>query len=199
VRLFVAVWPPEAVVEMLRGVDRPDLPQLRWTTEQQWHVTLRFLGEVDAPDPVANALRAVPDVLQARHARHVPSDNDNDNDNDNDGDGGVRAGLGPATAWFPGRQVLQVPVTGLDALAQAVADATAPWAAHADDRRFSGHITVARTRGRARGPVSLAGTSLAATWPVGSFELVASVLGRGGARYETLDSVSLVGAGSTDG
>jgi len=200
VRLFVAVWPPDSVVEMLRGIDRHDLPQLRWTTEQQWHVTLRFLGEVDAPDPVADALRAVPDTLHARHA-HSDSDSDGDGDDDDggDADGGVRAALGPATAWFPGRQVLQVPVTGLDALAQAVADATAPWAAHADDRRFSGHITVARTRGRARGPVSLAGTSLAATWPVGSFELVASVLGRGGARYETLDSVSLVGAGSTDG
>jgi 2'-5' RNA ligase len=141
-------------------------------------VTLRFLGEVDDPAPVARALRAVPQVRR-----------------DSDG---VRAALGPATAWFPGRQVLQVPVTGLDGLAQAVATATAPWDAHADDARFSGHITVARTRGRTRGPVRLAGTPLAVAWPVRSFELVASFLGRGGSRYETLDTVSLVGARSTE-
>ena len=49
VRLFVAVWPPESVVEMLLGLDRPEGPELRWTTEPQWHVTLRFLGEVETP------------------------------------------------------------------------------------------------------------------------------------------------------
>jgi 2'-5' RNA ligase len=175
VRVFVAVWPPESVVEMLLGLDRPAVAQLRWTTEPQWHVTLRFLGEVEDPEPVARALRDLPDILRRRSVHDL------------------RAALGPTTAWFPGRQVLQVPVGGLDALAQAVQEVTAPWAGHVEDRRFSGHLTLARARGRARGPASLAGASLAATWRVRSFELVSSILGGGGSRYDTLDTVELPG------
>jgi len=172
VRLFVAVWPPESVVEMLLGIDRPDVVDLRWTTEPQWHVTLRFLGEVDDPGPVVEALRVVPEVVRG-------------------GGTGVRAALGPTSAWFPGRQVLQVPVRGLEALADAVLDATAPWGEGGDDHRFSGHLTLARVRGRARGPASLAGASVAATWQVRAFELVSSELGRGGARYRTVSTVPL--------
>jgi 2'-5' RNA ligase len=173
VRLFVAVWPPESVIELVLGIDRPDVRGLRWTSEPQWHVTVRFLGDVEEPDPVADALRAVPERLRAL------------------GGAEVRAALGPTTAWFPGRQVLQVPVAGLDALAGEVAAVTAPWGDPADDRRFSGHLTLARARGRAPGPASLAGASLAATWRVRAFELVSSVLGQGGSRYETLATVAL--------
>ncbi len=173
VRLFVAVRPPESVVEMLLGMERPDFTQLRWTTEEQWHVTLRFLGEVDDPGPVVRALRGVPDTLLAHGVLEV------------------RAVLGPTTAWFPGRVVLQVPVAGLDALAHAVMEATAPWTARADDHSFSGHLTLARTRGRARGPASLAGASLAVAWRVRAFELVSSVLEHRGPRYETVDTVPI--------
>ena len=158
---------------MLLGIDRPDVVDLRWTTGLQWHVTLRFLGEVDDPGPVVEALRLVPETVPAAGAT------------------GVRAVLGPTTASFPGRQVLQVPVGGLDALAGAVHEATAPWGAGGDDHRFSGHLTLARARGRARGPASLAGASVAATWQVRAFELVSSELGRGEARYHTVSTVPL--------
>ena len=94
----------------------------------------------------------------------------------------VRAALGPTTAWFPGRQVLQVPVTGLDVLAGEVGAVTSAWG-EPDDRRFSGHLTLARASRRGPGPASLAGVSLAATWRVRrAFELVSSVLGTGGSR-----------------
>ncbi len=175
-RLFVAVSPPEDVVELLRGIERPDVPGVRWTTEQQWHVTLRFIGEVDAAEPVADALRFIPETLAAAGVRDV------------------RATLGPLVAWFPGRQVLHVPVSGLDVLAQAVIDATAPWGRPPEDRPFSGHVTLARTRGRARGPAGLAGASLDAVWRVEAVALVSSVLGARGSRYETLAAVALPGA-----
>jgi len=64
--------------------------------------------------------------------------------------------LGAATAWFRGRQILHVPVTGLDALARAVADATVAWGEGADDPLFSGHLTLARVRRRQTGPANLA-------------------------------------------
>ncbi len=171
VRLFVAVWPPESVLELLLGIDRPDVKGVRWTSEPQWHVTVRFLGEVEDPAPVADALRAVPGRLRAGGGTEV------------------RAVLGPTTAWFPGRQVLQVPVAGLDVLAGEVGAVTSAWG-EPDDRRFSGHVTLARAR-RQPGPASLAGASLAATWRVRAFELVSSDLGAGGARYETLATVAL--------
>ena len=99
----------------MSDLPRPDLASLRWTTEDQWHITLRFLGEVEAPAAVADALREVPETL-----RQAEIDD-------------VEAVLGAATAWFRGRQILHVPVTGLEALARAVATATAPWGEGTDD------------------------------------------------------------------
>jgi 2'-5' RNA ligase len=181
VRLFVAVSLPEHVVELVRGIDRPDVRGLRWTTEQQWHVTLRFLGQVEAAEPVEEALGLVPDALASA------------------GGTDVRAVLGPRVAWFPGRQVLYVPVSGLDSLAQAVGDATAPWGQRAEDRPFSGHLTLARARGRARPPARLAGAALGAQWRVEAFVLMSSVLGRGGAHYERLATVALTASSSGPG
>jgi 2'-5' RNA ligase len=98
--------------------------------------------------------------------------------------------LGPASAWFDGRRVLQVPVGGLDHLAVAVADATAPWG-EASAAPFVGHLTLARVRGRGRGARWLAGSPLEASWPVERFELMSSQLGPEGARYETQGTVRI--------
>ena len=140
-------------------------------------MTLRFLGEVDAPGPVADALRRVPEALAAA------------------GVGEVRATLGPRVAWFPGRQVLQVPVSGLDALAQAVVDATARWGRPPEDRPFSGHLTLARARGRARGPAGLAGRAARRRMAGGGRSRWCRRCSvRRGSRYETLATVALPGA-----
>src|SRR4030095_14558559 len=57
-RLFVAVWPPPAVVGVLSELERPEAPGLRWSVPEQWMVKLRPLGHVDprgggAPPPGA--------------------------------------------------------------------------------------------------------------------------------------------------
>jgi RNA 2',3'-cyclic 3'-phosphodiesterase len=95
VRLFVAVWPPPAVVSLLDSLDRPHRKEVRWTTPDQWHVTLRFLGEAD-PDEVATALRP---ALAGLGARDVV--------------------LGPVTRRLSS-SVLVVPVSGLDDVAAAL-------------------------------------------------------------------------------
>jgi 2'-5' RNA ligase len=172
-RLFVAVDPPEPVVGLLRSLARPGLAVLRWTEPAQWHVTLRFLGQVDDPAAVVAALAGI---------------------TDRPGGGAVEARLGPATAWFPGGRVLQVPVDGLDGLARAVHDVTAPWGP-ADESAFAGHLTLARTRGRAGGPGALAGTPVAARFAVTEVVLYASRPGSGGSIYEALVTVPL---GSAD-
>ena len=69
-RLFVAVVPPDDVLEAVAALPRPQEPGVRWTRPDTWHVTLRFLGdrvdEATASRALAG-LRAAPgvEVLQA--------------------------------------------------------------------------------------------------------------------------------------
>ncbi|GAM00652.1 RNA 2',3'-cyclic phosphodiesterase [Sphingomonas parapaucimobilis] len=60
VRLFVALRPPPAIRDLL--ADAMDgVPQARWQDDDQLHLTLRFIGEVDRPvaEDIAAALGQV--------------------------------------------------------------------------------------------------------------------------------------------
>lgn len=160
-RLFVAVWPPDGVLDLLAALDRPEAKGLRWTRRDQWHVTLRFLGPVPDAAPVADALGQL----------ELPA---------------VDAALGPEVDRF-GRRILHVPVAGLDAIAAGVVGATAALGRPPDDRPFSGHITLARVAERARVDLRpLTGSAIEATWRVDVICLVESRLSPSGARYEVL-------------
>jgi 2'-5' RNA ligase len=156
VRLFVAVRPPEGVLDAIASLPRPAIDGTRWTTRDQWHVTLRFYGEVDDPEVIVDALRPV----TLPHAT---------------------VSLGPRAAML-GRGVVQLPAHGLDDVAACIRAATATIGAPDPHRRFRGHLTLARTKGR----VDLRALALACEWQAGEVELLRSHLGRGGARYETL-------------
>ena len=59
-RLFVAIRPPEPIRDLL--IDAMDeSPTLRWVGDDQLHLTLRFIGEVERPlaNDVADALGRV--------------------------------------------------------------------------------------------------------------------------------------------
>ena len=56
-RLFVAVWPSEPAREHVRSLARDGWVNVRWTPEDNWHVTLAFLGEAEIDD-VAHRLDA---------------------------------------------------------------------------------------------------------------------------------------------
>ena len=59
-RLIIAIRPPEQVIDLL--IDAMDeSPELRWVGDEQLHLTLRFVGEVDRPlgDDLAAALGKV--------------------------------------------------------------------------------------------------------------------------------------------
>ena len=172
-RLFVTVSPPEEVLALVEALPRPNLATLRWTTPDQWHVTLRFLGEVERWEPVAKALRQVPATLREA------------------GVGELEAVLGPAVAWFSGRRVLQVPVAGIELLAAHVWSASAKWGASLEPGPYTGHLTLARVRGQDRGPASLSGTPIRAAWRVEKVELMCSTLGSGVAHYDVLEAVPL--------
>jgi 2'-5' RNA ligase len=54
-RLFVAIRPPEDVRDLLIDA-MDDSPALRWVGDEQLHLTLRFIGEVERP--IANEIAA---------------------------------------------------------------------------------------------------------------------------------------------
>ena len=121
-RLFVATWPPPAVVEALRSIERPEQPDLRFTTEDQWHVTLRFLGNVADDDvaAVAAALEAVGSCAAVE---------------------AVRAAGAAAARTDRGRARRRRSRAGGRRRARPSVGS-----ASSGDRRFHGHLTIARMR-----------------------------------------------------
>lgn len=159
-RVFVAVRPSPAAAEALGSLPRPAEPGVRWVAPEQWHVTLRFLGDAD-PDEVAAALRAV----------ELPR---------------ATAVLGPRVARL-GRSAVVVPVSGLDGLGAVVTAATGGIGRPPDPRGLRGHLTLARLRGRAA--CGVAGAPIRAAFDVGEVEVVGSVLRAEGPTHEVLHRI----------
>jgi 2'-5' RNA ligase len=123
-RLFVAVWPPAAVVDELAPLAQ-GRPGVRPVAARHLHVTLRFLGDADA-----GAVGARLDAVTFEAATAV---------------------LGPAVRRL-GQGALVVPVRGLDTLAAAVIEATSDIGEPAGP--FRGHLTLGRfRRGTRRDPL----------------------------------------------
>ena len=59
-RLFVAIRPPEHIRDLLIDA-MDDSPELRWVPDDNLHLTLRFIGEVERPlaEDIAAALQCV--------------------------------------------------------------------------------------------------------------------------------------------
>jgi 2'-5' RNA ligase len=163
VRLFVAVEVPDAVRDAVAAIERPAGDDVRWTEPSAWHVTLRFLGEVEEPAGVEGAGAALASVS-----------------------GPAAVAVAGPTPRRLGPTAVVLAVEGLDEVAAAVAGAFAGLPG-AEVRRFAGHLTIGRLRRPGRWPA--AGVGALATgvrWPVGEIALVRSHLGRGPARYEVL-------------
>lgn len=135
-RLFVALTPPDEVVDALRtaiaGLRElaPELAaQLRWTRPEQWHLTLAFLGEVG--DEVVGELAR---RLDRAAARCPP----------------LSLALGGAGRF--GNRVLWTGVQGdrdrLRRLAGSAAAAARRARLPVEDRPHRPHLTVARASGQ---------------------------------------------------
>ncbi len=158
-RLFIAVWPPEDVVAELMALHRKDQRGVRFVSPDNWHITLRFLGEAD-PQRVIDAIDGA-SLLRAF------------------------ARLGPAVDVLAER-ALVIPATGLDDLAASVTELTAH-IGKPTRKRFFGHLTLARVKPHAAMPHTL-GTYVTAEFEVDEIALVQSRLDPAGARYETLET-----------
>ncbi len=154
----MCLWPPEHAVEALESLHRKDQVGARFVPPENWHVTLRFLGDAD-PNEVAAALGRA----SFRRA-------------------GIE--LGPAVD-VGGRRTLFVPVAGADDLAAETVRVTRALGTEPIRPRFLGHVTIARLKKGANMPRAL-GELVSATWTATDVALVESTLHPDGARYETL-------------
>lgn len=174
VRCFVAVLLGDALRgELAHAVQgwktRPDLEGLRWTDPAGWHVTLAFLGSVDA-DAVDRIGESVARVAATGQAVELETG----------GVGGFPSTRHARVAWYgvtdPDRALAELAVRVRGALGL---DSAAP---------FRPHLTLGRAR---RAPVDLSKWRDEAGAPSGildvaSVELMRTHLGRGPARYETI-------------
>ena len=110
-----------------RRSHREPRPDVRYTTRDQWHVTLRFLGNADI-DEASAALQRV----------DAPA---------------VEVSMGPRVERL-GRTVAMVPCAGLDGVAAAVWEATAGMDHPLEARPFLGHLTIARMKNARRCPAT---------------------------------------------
>lgn len=178
-RCFVAIPIGEALREGLRqAVDgwraREDLAGLRWADPDAWHVTLAFLGSIDAAS-VPGVVERLATVAEAHPATRSTTD----------GLGGFPAAARARVAWY-----------GIDdaqgRLARLAADVAVALGLDAS-RPLRPHLTLARAR---REPVDLRPWLASASAPTGvlaadRIELVRSHLGGGPVRYETLAAITL--------
>ncbi len=179
-RLFVAIRPPEAIRDLL--VDAMDATaDFRWQSDEQLHVTLRFIGEVDRP--IANDLADGLDRI-----RSAPME--------------LRiAGLGRFSQRNSGALWAGVePKPPLAALASKIERICQSVGLPPERRAFHPHITLARWKGRrtreVRAFLERKGGLSSEPFPVCEFTLFESRLSRHGAHYEEIVSYALVPAGA---
>jgi len=168
-RLFVALRPPEEVRDAL--IDTMEaLDGARWQDDEQLHLTLRFVGEVDA--------RAADDLVQT--LARVPM---RTFDIELDGIGHFERKGTPKAIWARIR-----PSPALLGLRGSVERACIAAGQRAETRAFLPHVTIARL-GRGTGPIGpwLARHGiLRAGWRATGFSLFESHLGQAGATYEEI-------------
>lgn len=174
-RLFVGLRPPEpvrdALFEAMGGVE-----DARWQSDDQLHLTLRFIGDIPAPEAEDLAaelgrVRAPPFALRIAGVGHFERKGRAHT---------LWAGIAPSDALL--------------ALQARVERACQRSGLAPEPRKFAPHITLARLNGGA-GPLgdwlAANGTLAAPQWQVEEFQLVESTLGTGGSHYEPVVSYRL--------
>jgi 2'-5' RNA ligase len=188
-RLFIAVAIPEAVkakVEEAQAELRRAVPDrsVRWTRREQFHLTLRFLGDVEAArvEALGEALRGACRGFTPLRLR--------------------AAGVGcfpdlryPRVLWIGVRDEDDQ----LPRLQEAVELASRDFTTEEKEARFTGHVTLARIKGLKRSEAEALGQAAAAMkdrlfgqWTAYKIELLRSELSPQGARHSILAAVTLV-------
>jgi 2'-5' RNA ligase len=177
-RLFVAIRPPEEVRDLLIDA-MDDSADFRWQDDDQLHLTLRFVGEVERPvaEDLATALAAIrspPFELRVTGTGRFEQRNS----------GALWAGVEP-------KESVAALAAKVERLCQSVG-------LEPERRAFHPHITLARWKGRRSREVA---TFLDRTrgltsdpFSVDRFILFESRLSRHGAHYEEVATYALTGS-----
>lgn len=180
-RLFVAVPLSPEVRQNLAAVRRDDIKKLRWVAEHQYHVTLRFLGDVteEEADAVGDAVHRV--VSQWPRVMHLRA-----------------KGIGA----FPNAARARVIWAGCEGdvalltdLHRQLEQALKTRGFALETRRFHPHITLARRR--QPGPVPAALQPYAehdfGGWDVTEVQVIESILRPTGPQYVVRRAVTIGG------
>jgi 2'-5' RNA ligase len=187
-RLFVAMTLPEEVkaeIEKVQAELKLALPKemVRWTKREQFHLTLKFLGNVEtsAVDSLKSALRRVCEPFSAMRLR------------------AERIGFFPDLrfprviwAWVHDEKEF------LPKLQQAIEMGVKGFTAEKPEGKFTGHVTFGRVQ-RIKRPQAemLAKLAFGMTerffgeWVADKVEMIRSEPGIGGSRYTTLAAIPL--------
>ena len=189
-RLFIALAIPDEVKARMEAAQadlRRALPErsVRWARREQFHLTLRFLGDVEAArvEALGEALRAACRGFGALHLR------------------AERVG------FFPDQRYPRVVWVGvqdqaeqLPRLQEAVERAAREYTTEEKEERFTGHVTLARIKGIKRPEAEALGKAAAGMaerlfgqWTAYQVELMRSELLPQGARYTSLAAIPLAG------
>ena len=174
-RLFVAIRPPEEIRDLLLDA-MDDSADFRWQVDEQLHLTLRFVGEVDRPlaDDLADALSPIrAEAFSLRIAGVGRFEQRNS--------GALWAAVEP-----------KAPVA---ALAAKIERACQGLGLEPERRAFHPHITIARWKGRRTREVQSflerRGSLASEPFKVTAFSLFESRLSRHGAHYEEVATYPL--------
>jgi RNA 2',3'-cyclic 3'-phosphodiesterase len=173
-RLFVAVEPPVAIRDLLLGV-MGGISGARWQTDDQLHLTVRFIGEVDR-HRAADISAALDTIHAAPFELSLAGSGSFDR-------------KGRADAVWAG----VMPHDRITALNHKVEQALVRVGVPSETRTFLPHITLARLS-RSAGPVTgFLATTLIASPPftVDGFVLYESTLGQSGADYRIVERYRL--------
>jgi 2'-5' RNA ligase len=190
-RLFVAIAVPEPVKDEIKKAQdelRRALPDagVRWTRREQFHLTLKFLGDVEVAcveSLKASLSRACEKcsalLLRAERIGCFPQSRS------------------PRVVWVG---VNDSPGT-LRQLQSAVETAMREFTVEKPEGQFTGHVTLGRVREITRPQADLLAKlalgmqdRLFGDWKADQVELIRSELAAGGARYTTLVKVPLAAA-----
>ena len=187
-RLFVALEVPEEVKEKMEAAQadlRQALPDrnVRWARREQFHLTLRFLGDVEVArvEALAEAIRGACAGFGALHLR--------------------AQGIGcfpergyPRVVWVGVRDEAEQ----LPRLQQLVESATESFTSEAKEARFTGHLTLGRIKGIKRSEAEALGKAAAGManrpfgrWTAHQIELMRSELSPQGAQHTSLAGIAL--------
>jgi len=175
-RLFVAIRPPEPIRDLLIDA-MDDSADFRWQDDEQLHITLRFIGEVDRPvaSDIADALSHIrAERLQLRIAGVGRFEQRSS--------GAIWAGIEPKAP--------------LAAFAAKIERACQQVGLEPERRAFHPHITLARWKGRRTREIGAflerARGLTSEPFEVTQFILFESRLSRHGAHYEDVAAYPLV-------